>query len=93
MQESRPSLQSARLIVRPFCAADASDLHEYLSNPQTYLYEPGEPITLSLAGLFAEDMATSPDFWAVEVAATGQVSAGDPLVVLSPAPQPAEAGL
>lgn len=72
MQESRPSLQSARLIVRPFCAADASDLHEYLSNPQTYLYEPGEPITLSLAGLFAADMATSPDFWAVEVAATGK---------------------
>lgn len=70
--EMRQPIRTERLIVRPFRAADAADLYAYLSNPQTYIYEPGEPITMSLAGVVAADMATSPDFWAVEVAAIGK---------------------
>lgn len=70
--EMRQPIYTARLIVRSFRAADASDLYEYLSNPQTYIYEPGGPITMNLAGVVAADMATSPDFWAVEVAAIGK---------------------
>ena len=70
--ETRQPIHTTRLIVRPFRAVDASDLYEYLSNPQTYIYEPGEPISVSLAGVVAADMATSPDFWAVEVAVIGK---------------------
>lgn len=70
--ETRQPIRTARLIVRPFRAADAADLYEYLSDPQTYIYEPGEPISVSLAGVVAADMALSPDFWAVEVAVTGK---------------------
>jgi RimJ/RimL family protein N-acetyltransferase len=70
--ETRLPIHTKRLIVRSFHAADADDLYEYLSDPQTYIYEPGEPITANLAGAIAADIATSPDFWAVEIAATGK---------------------
>ena len=63
---------SARLILRSFRVEDAADLYEYLSDPQTYIFEPGAPITQPEAATAAADMANSPDFWAVEVAATGK---------------------
>ena len=70
--ESRQSIHTDRLIVRRFRAADADDLYEYLSDSQTYVFEPGEPITAQLARVIAADMATSPDFWAVELLLTGK---------------------
>jgi [ribosomal protein S5]-alanine N-acetyltransferase len=70
--ETRLPIHTERLIIRPFRATDADDLYEYLSDPQTYVYEPGESITSSLASAVAADMATSPDFWAIEVAVTGK---------------------
>ncbi len=70
--DTRLPIHTERLIVRPFRATDAGDLYEYLSNPQTYVYEPGEPVTTHLAAVIAADMATSPDFWAIEVLATGK---------------------
>lgn len=70
--KTRLPIHTRRLIVRPFRPTDAGDLYEYLSDPQTYIYEPGEPITANLAAVIAADMANSPDFWAVEVTATGK---------------------
>jgi len=70
--ESRQSIHTDHLIVRRFRTADADDLYEYLSDPQTYVYEPGEPISKELAGATAAEMAASPDFWAIEIAATGK---------------------
>ena len=68
----RPPLTTARLIVRSFRAEDADDLYVYLADPRTYVYEPGEPVTADMARFIAADMATSPDFWAIELAATGR---------------------
>jgi RimJ/RimL family protein N-acetyltransferase len=34
-----------RLIIRQFTENDYIDLYEYLSDKQTYKYEPGKPIT------------------------------------------------
>ncbi len=72
MQHLRTPMLSARLILRSFRVEDAADLYEYLSDPQTYIFEPGAPITQPEAATAAADMANSPDFWAVEVAATGK---------------------
>ncbi len=72
MLDLRQPLHTSRLIVRAFRAGDAGDLHAYLSDPQTYIFEPGAPITSEEAAAMAADLATSPHFWAVEVAATGR---------------------
>ena len=66
----RSPLTTARLIIRPFRTEDAGDLHEYLSIAQVYRFEPGAPIDQEQARQMATDLALSPDFWAVELAAT-----------------------
>ena len=64
---------SSRLILRAFRPTDSGDLHAYLSNPRIYQFEPGEPISLEQAGTMAEQLAASPDFWAVELQETGKI--------------------
>lgn len=66
-------LTTARLAIRRFRPEDAADLFEYLSDPQIYRFEPGEPIDRAQAQQRATDMAASSDFWAIELAATGKV--------------------
>lgn len=66
-------LTTERLILRAFRTEDAGDLFEYLSDPQTYRFEPGEPIDRSEAVNRAGEMAISPDFWAVELKSNGKV--------------------
>ncbi len=39
-------IETDRLIVRSHEASDSLDLYEYLSLPETYVFEPGSPITL-----------------------------------------------
>ena len=68
-----PYLATNRLTIRRFRPADADDLHEYLSDPQVYRFEPGEPLDRALASQRAVDMAASPDFWAVELRGAGKV--------------------
>ena len=68
-----PYLTTSRLTIRRFRPADADDLHEYLSDPQVYRFEPGEPLDHELASRKAADMAASPDFWAVELRGAGKV--------------------
>lgn len=62
-----------RLTIRRFRPEDAADLYAYLADPQTYRFEPGEPIDREQAGARAADMAGSPDFWAVELRSAGKV--------------------
>lgn len=70
---TRDSLVTERLILRAFRAEDADDLFEYLSQPETYCFEPGEPINCAQATRQAAEMAASPDFWAVELKVSGKV--------------------
>ena len=37
-------LTTPRLTLRRFGSADAANLYEYLSDPRTYRFEPGEPL-------------------------------------------------
>jgi len=67
------AVATARLAIRRFRPEDAADLFEYLSDPQVYRFEPGEPIDRDQAEQRARDMAGSPDFWAIELAAASKV--------------------
>ncbi|MEZ4835166.1 MAG: GNAT family N-acetyltransferase [Caldilineaceae bacterium] len=42
-------IHTDRLVVRPFQPEDAQALHAYLSLPEIYRFEPGEPISLDEA--------------------------------------------
>ena len=64
---------TSRLTIRRFRPADADDLYDYLSDPQIYRFEPGEPLDREQASRRAADMAASPDFWAVELRSMGKV--------------------
>ena len=58
-------LTTERLIVRPFRETDYLDLHEYLSLPEIYRFEPGGPVSLNEARKLASERARGNDFWAV----------------------------
>ena len=58
-------LTAERLIVRPFRETDYLDLHEYLSLPEIYRFEPGAPVSLDEARKLAAERARRNDFWAV----------------------------
>lgn len=64
-------ISTQRLTIRPFAAADAADLHAYLSDPEAYRFEPGEPVTLAEAEELARERAAGTDFWAIELTAAG----------------------
>ena len=68
-----PYFTTRRLMIRRFRPADEDDLCEYLSDPQVYRVEPGEPLDRAQASQRAADMAASPDFWAVELRGAGKV--------------------
>ena len=58
-------IETERLIIRPFKETDARDLFEYLSLPQTYIYEPGEPITAEEAKKKAAERSKGNEFYAI----------------------------
>jgi [ribosomal protein S5]-alanine N-acetyltransferase len=60
-------ISTQRLTIRPFAADDAADLHAYLSEPEVYRFEPGEPITLVEAEELTRERAAGTDFWAIEL--------------------------
>jgi RimJ/RimL family protein N-acetyltransferase len=66
-------LSTPRLLLRRFRPDDADDLYEYLSDPRTYRFEPGDPLARAQAGQRAAEMAASLDFWAVALHSTGKV--------------------
>jgi [ribosomal protein S5]-alanine N-acetyltransferase len=58
-------LESPRLSIRPFLLDDWRDLHEYLSLPRTYLFEPGGSISEGQAKEMAAERAVHDVFLAV----------------------------
>lgn len=61
------SIPTPRLMLRAFRPEDAGDLYAYLSRPDVYRFEPGEPFDFTQAVQRAQEFSTSPDFWAVEL--------------------------
>jgi [ribosomal protein S5]-alanine N-acetyltransferase len=66
-------IPTKRLMIRPFTASDAADLHEYLSNHAIYKYEPGEPIDIGQAVRLSQERAATTDFWAMELMDSGKM--------------------
>lgn len=58
-------IETERLLIRPFNIDDGDDLFEYLSLPETYKYEPGEPVDLNTAEKLARDRSQGNIFFAV----------------------------
>jgi [ribosomal protein S5]-alanine N-acetyltransferase len=69
----RGLIETDRLIVRLFKEEDCVDLHDYLSNPVVYEFEPGDPITLDQARELAAQRSRCNDFLAVELKETGRL--------------------
>jgi len=59
-------MTTERLIVRLFREEDADDLYDYLSRPETYRFEPGEPVSREKAAEIACEFASGTNFWAAE---------------------------
>ena len=58
-------IETNRLVIRRFKDTDYIELHEYLSNPEIYVFEPGQPISLSEAEIITTERAKGTDFYAV----------------------------
>jgi RimJ/RimL family protein N-acetyltransferase len=63
------SFKTERLIIRNFAENDYVDLYEYLSDPVTYIYEPGEPISIKKSKELCIERSKENKFIAVELAA------------------------
>jgi [ribosomal protein S5]-alanine N-acetyltransferase len=66
-------ISTSRLLVRKFRESDAPALFAYLSDPGTYRYEPGQPISLEEARELARQRAQGAGFWAVALKSTDQL--------------------
>jgi len=55
------------LIVRKFLPRDGDSLYEYLSLRETYRFEPGEPVSRTVASALAEKRSKGNIFYAVEL--------------------------
>lgn len=66
-------LHTERLIIRNLTEHDANDLYEYLSLPDTYIFEPGNPITLKEANDLCLERSTGNSFYAVELCDIGKM--------------------
>jgi [ribosomal protein S5]-alanine N-acetyltransferase len=58
-------IETDRLIIRQFTLSDYIDLYEYLTDPVTYIYEPGKPLNLDETKELVTKRSTSNDFMAV----------------------------
>lgn len=58
-------IETKRLVIRPFDVSDYNGLYEYLSDPVTYVFEPGKPISLDEARELALQRSMGNDFWAI----------------------------
>ena len=58
-------IETERLFIRPFADFDYKDLYEYLSIPEIYKFEPGQPITIDEAKELSIKRSKGNDFLAV----------------------------
>lgn len=66
-------LETNRLILRRFRESDWPDLHEYLSMPEIYEFEPGEPISIEQAKILAIERSNADNFHAVVLKASSKM--------------------
>lgn len=66
-------LKTERLDIRPFRPDDWKDLHEYLSLPEVYTFEPGEPVDEDGARSLVLERSKGEDFLAVAMRETGKM--------------------
>ena len=59
------SIKTKRLLIRNFLEHDYNDLYEYLSDKETYKYEPGEPTTIEVAKNLCKERAKNNKYLAV----------------------------
>jgi RimJ/RimL family protein N-acetyltransferase len=59
------SIKTKRLLIRNFMKDDYNDLYEYLSDKETYKFEPGEPITIEAAKNLCNKRSVDNKFLAV----------------------------
>ena len=60
-------IKTNRLIIRNFEKNDYYDLYEYLSDIDTYKYEPGEPITIEIAKKLCIERSKENKFLTIEL--------------------------
>lgn len=72
------TLTTERLIIRRFQKNDYPDFYEYMSLPETYRFERGEPVSLKAAKKICAEQSRISVFWAVTLKDTkkliGQVT-------------------
>jgi len=66
-------IRTERLVVRSFRPDDWRDLLDYLSLPEIYEFEPGEPIDAGQAALLADERSRGTAFLAVELPSEGRM--------------------
>jgi len=66
-------IETDRLIVREFKDTDYIDLHEYLSDPSVYIFEPGNPINLNEAKELCAQRSKGNEFYAVVLKKNGKM--------------------
>ena len=67
MENNGILIKTKRLIIRNFKDNDYKDLFEYLSDKETYKYEPGEPITIETSKNLCKKRSKNNDFLAVQL--------------------------
>ncbi|HEV8338803.1 MAG TPA: GNAT family N-acetyltransferase [bacterium] len=96
--ETLPTLQTARLILRPLRGGDAADLFAYAADPEVTRYLPWEPhrsvddSRRFLEDVLERDRRRRPDTWGIVDRATGQVIGTIRLGEYSPAHARASVG-
>jgi len=67
IREANISIKTKRLLIRNFTENDYNDLFEYLSDKETYMFEPGEPITIETARSLCKERSKNNKFLAVQL--------------------------
>ena len=73
MPTDKATIETERLLIRRFCAADWADLHEYLSDPDIVKFEPYGIFTIGQCRQEARRRADDRDFWAVCLSESGKL--------------------
>jgi ribosomal-protein-alanine N-acetyltransferase len=60
-------IESKRLLIRQFEERDFNDLYYYLSKPEIYIFEPGNPISIEEATILCKERSKGKEFLAVEL--------------------------
>lgn len=66
-------METDRLTIRRFCAADWEDLYAYLSDPEVLRFEPYAPFSVEQCKLEAKRRAADEAFWAVCLKENGRL--------------------